>query len=63
MPNIVQFRLYLTKLLQKQNGSTFLWFTVYIWAQVSIRQPDKYLVLLGPAIYPAADLDGIIAGT
>jgi len=30
MPNIIQFRLYLTKLLQKQNSSTFLWFTVYI---------------------------------
>jgi len=29
MPNIIQFRLYLTKLLQKQNSSTFLWFTVY----------------------------------
>jgi len=28
MPNIIQFRLYLTKLLQKQNSSTFLWFTV-----------------------------------
>jgi len=28
MPNIIQFRLYLTNLLQKQNSSTFLWFTV-----------------------------------
>jgi len=31
LPNIIQFRLYLTKLLQKQNSSTFLWFTVYIY--------------------------------
>jgi len=29
VPNIIQFRLYLTKLLQKQNSSTFLWFTAY----------------------------------
>jgi len=28
MPNIIQFRLYLTNLLQKQNSSTLLWFTV-----------------------------------
>jgi len=33
--------------------------TAFFWHGIFIRLPDKYPILLGTAIFPAADLDGL----
>jgi len=48
MPNIIQFHLYLTKLLQKQNSSTFLWFTVYIRIKDATKKEIEKRWILDP---------------